>query len=241
MSKVRRRQEHQFTSPYHINIMDTDIQCIKVGLADDHVLLRTALATLINSFGDCKVIHQSNDGREFVNYLKNGSIPDVALLDLNMPEMNGYETARHIQKNFSQVHVLMLTMYDSELSLIRLLQAGVKGFLKKDIHPSELKFAIHSVITSGYYYSNHTADKLANLFRGGSEKRSPLHNSLLTELELQFLKLACSELTYKEIAQKMNLNPRAVDNLRDQLFFKLDVKSRVGLAMLAIRNGIVIL
>jgi len=220
---------------------EIDIQCIKVGLADDHVLLRTALATLINSFGDCKVIHQSNNGKEFIDYLKNGSIPDVALLDLNMPEMNGYETARHIQKSFSQVNVLMLTMYDSELSLIRLLQAGVKGFLKKDIHPSELKFAIHSVLTSGYYYSNHTADKLANLFRGGSEKRNPLQNSMLTELELQFLKLACSELTYKEIAQKMNLNPRAVDNLRDQLFFKLDVKSRVGLAMLAIRNGIVIL
>lgn len=221
--------------------MEKEIDYIKVALADDHVLLRNALATLINSFGDCQVIHQSNNGKEFIDYLKNGSIPHVAVLDLNMPELNGYETARFIQKGFPQVHVLMLTMYDSELSLIRLLQAGVKGFLKKDIHPSELKFAIHSVVATGYYYSNHTTDKLANLFRTAHEKKNPLHNAMLSEQELQFLKLACSDMTYKEIAQKMNLNPRAVDNLRDQLFFKLDVKSRVGLAMIAIKNGIVIL
>ncbi|HEY2722325.1 MAG TPA: response regulator transcription factor [Chitinophagaceae bacterium] len=213
---------------------------IKVALADDHVLLRNALASLIDNFGDCRVVNQSNDGKELIESLKNGAIPDVIILDLNMPEMDGYESAKFIQKNFPQVHVLMLTMYDSELSLIRLLQAGVKGFLKKDIHPSELKFAIHSVVNTGYYYSNSTTNKLANLFRSGNEKRSSLQNTMLTEQELEFLKLTSSDLTYKEIAQKMNLNPRSVDNLRDQLFIKLDVKSRVGLAMVAIKNGIVI-
>jgi DNA-binding NarL/FixJ family response regulator len=117
----------------------------------------------------------------------------------------------------------------------------VKGFLKKDIHPSELKFAIHSVMNAGYYYSNHTAGRLANLFRSVDEKKNFLQNMMLSEQEVQFLKLACSELTYKEVAQKMALNPRSVDNLRDQLFVKLDVKSRVGLAMVAIKNGIVTL
>ena len=221
--------------------MEKEITNIRVALADHHVLLRSALATLIDSFGDCKVIHQSNNGKEFIDFLKNGSVPDVAILDLNMPAMDGYEAARFTQKNFPDVLVLMLTMYDSELSLIRLLQAGVKGFLKKDIHPSELKFAIHSVVKSGYFYSNHTTDKLANLFRSSGEKRNSVQNSMLSEQELQFLKLTCSDLTYKEIAQKMSLNPRSVDNLRDQLFIRLDVKSRVGLAMLAIKNGIVIL
>jgi len=197
------------------------------------------LASLIDSFGDCKVIHQSNNGKELIDWFENGLVPEVAILDLNMPEMDGYEAARVIQKKFPTVNVLMLTMYDSELSLIRLLQAGVKGFLKKDIHPSELKFAIHSVMNAGYYYSNHTAGKLANLFRSTDEKKNFLQNMMLSEQELQFLKLACSDLTYKEIAQKMSLNPRSVDNLRDQLFIKLDVKSRVGLAMVAIKNGIV--
>jgi len=221
--------------------MEKEAIDIKVALADDHILLRSALASLIDSFGDCKVIHQSNNGKELIDWFENGFVPDVAILDLNMPEMNGYEAARLIQQKFPAVNVLMLTMYDSELSLIRLLQAGVKGFLKKDIHPSELKFAIHSVMNAGYYYSNHTAGRLANLFRSFDDKKNFLQNMMLSEQEVQFLKLACSELTYKEVAQKMALNPRSVDNLRDQLFVKLDVKSRVGLAMVAIKNGIVTL
>ena len=214
---------------------------IKVALADDHLLLRNALASLINSFGDCQVIFHTNTGLELIDRIKSGTIPQVVILDLNMPVMDGFETAKWLQENFPQVQVLMLTMYDSELSLIRLLQAGVKGFLKKDIHPDELKFAIHSVMQSGYYYSNHTTGKLVNLFRNKPDGNLSLHKAMLTEQEVEFLKYACSDLTYKEVAQRMGLNPRTVDTLRDQLFTKLDVKSRVGLAMVAIRHGVVIL
>lgn len=212
---------------------------IKVSLADDHVLLRNALAALIDGFGDCKVIIQCSNGKELTEQIRSGMVPDVALLDLNMPLMDGFETAGWLQEHFPKVHVLMLTMYDSELTMIRLLQAGVKGFLKKDIHPAELKFAIQSVVQSGYYYSNHTAGKLINLFRHNAEGNMDLHRSMLSEEELKFLKLVCSDMTYKEIAQKMGLNPRTVDTLRDQLFTKLDVRSRVGLAMVAIKHGVV--
>lgn len=212
---------------------------IKIALADDHVLLRNALASLIDGYGNCKVVHQSGTGRELTTHIVSGNIPDVVILDLNMPDMDGFETAVWLQKQVPQVHVLMLTMYDSDLSLIRLLQAGVKGFLKKDIHPSELKFAIESVVHSGYYYSNHTTGKLVNLFRHNADGNSGLQKAILSVQELKFLKLACSDFTYKEIAQQMGLNPRSVDTLRDQLFIKLDVKSRVGLAMVAIRQGVV--
>lgn len=212
---------------------------IKIAMADDHVLLRNALASLIDRFGNCRVVHQSGTGRELTAHIVSGNIPDVVILDLNMPDMDGFETAVWLQNHVPQVHVLMLTMYDSDLSLIRLLQAGVKGFLKKDIHPSELKFAIESVVHSGYYYSNHTTGKLVNLFRHNADGNSGLQKAILSDQEIQFLKLACSDFTYKEIAQKMGLNPRSVDTLRDQLFIKLDVKSRVGLAMVAIRHGIV--
>ncbi len=212
---------------------------MKVALADDHVLLRNALASLIDSFGNCKVIHHCGTGKELTDSINSGTIPDVVILDLNMPDMDGFETANWLQHNYPQVHVLMLTMYDSELSLIRLLQAGVKGFLKKDIHPDELKFAIQSVVQSGYYYSNHTTGKLVNLFRNKPTGNISLQKAMLSDQELQFLKLACTDFTYKEIAQQMGLNPRSVDALRDQLFTKLDVKSRVGLAMVAIRQGVV--
>lgn len=208
-------------------------------MADDHVLLRNALASLIDSFEDCQVVLQAGTGKELTEAIRKGASPQVVILDLNMPEMDGFETACWLQKERPGMIVLMLTMYDSELSLIRLLQAGVKGFLKKDIHPSELKFAIQSVVQHGYYYSNHTTGKLVNLFRQHSDGNSLIQRSVLNDQEVQFLKLACSDLTYKEIAQRMGLNPRAVDTLRDQLFIKLDVKSRVGLALVAIRQGVV--
>ena len=218
--------------------MEND-KIIKIAMADDHVLLRKALASLIDSFGNCRVILQCRTGKELAENISSGAVPDVVLLDLNMPEMDGFETAEWLQKNVPQVHVLMLTMYDSEISLIRLLQTGVKGFLKKDIHPDELKFAIHSVVDSGYYYSNHSTGRLMNLFKNKPEGGTGLQKATLTGQELQFLKLACTDLTYKEIAGEMGLNPGSVDTLRDQLFVKLDVKSRVGLAMIAIKNGVV--
>jgi two-component system invasion response regulator UvrY len=174
--------------------MEND-KVIKVTLTDDHVLLRKALATLLNDFGGIQVIHQCSNGIELIENIKLGNVPDVILLDLNMPKMNGLETATIIQNDYPEIHVLMLTMYDSELSMIRLLQAGVKGFLKKDIHPEELKFAIQSVVQSGYYYSSHSTGKLMNLFKHGVEGGIALYKSLLTELELEFLKLACSDLT----------------------------------------------
>ena len=212
---------------------------IKVALVDDHILLRNALAGLIDSFGDCRVIHQCGNGKEISKAISDGVIHDLVVMDLNMPEMDGFETAQWLQQNFPKIYVLMLTMFDSELSLIRLLQTGVRGFLKKDIHPSELKFAIQSVMQSGYYYSNNTTGRLVNLFKNKHDGSMPLNNMVLSDQEVQFLKLACSDLTYKEIAQKLGLNPRTIDTLRDHLFIKLDVKSRVGLAMVAIKNGIV--
>jgi len=212
---------------------------IKVALVDDHVLLRNALATLVGSFENCKVTHQSNNGKEFIDQLTKSSVPDVVLLDLNMPVMDGYDTSAWLNKRHPDIHVLMLTMYDSELTLIRLLQAGVKGFLKKDIAPGELKFAINSVMNTGYYYSTHTAGRLANLFRNNPRDNPKLQDHILSEHEIRFLKFACSDLTYKEIAQNIGLSARAVDALRDNLFMKLDVKSRVGLVMVAMKNGIV--
>lgn len=212
---------------------------IKVALADDHVLLRNALATLINTFDNCKVVGQANDGKELIELVRHEPIPDVVLLDVSMPYMDGYETAVWLNKNMPQINVLMLTMYDSELLLIRLVQAGVKGFLKKDIHPSELRYALQSVRDVEFFYSTHTSGKLASLIKLVGDDQTILQKTMLSDQELAFLKLACTEMTYKEIAMEMSLNPRAVDTLRDNLFEKLDVKSRVGLALFAIRKGIV--
>lgn len=214
-------------------------QSIKVALADDHVLLRHALSTLIDNSGTCKVIMQASNGLELCEKLSKDNLPDVVILDMNMPEMDGRETAIWLQSHFPSIRVLMLTMYDSELTLIRLLQAGVKGFMKKDIHPTELLHAIQAVMDNGYYYSAHTSSKLAGLFRESLNKLAPLQKIMLDEQEVKFLRLVCTEMTYKEIAREMGMNPRSIDGIRDMLFNRLDAKSRIGLAMYAIRHGLV--
>jgi DNA-binding NarL/FixJ family response regulator len=214
---------------------------IKVALVDDHVLLRHALASLIEQSGYCRVILEASNGHELVRGLAGNTLPDVVMLDLNMPGMDGHETAGWLHQHHPGIKVLMLTMYDSELALIRLLQAGVKGFMKKDVHPTELLQAIRSVMESGYYYSSHTSSKLAGLFRDMPGSGNSLEKVMLTNQEVEFLKLVCTEMTYKEIAHQMHMNPRAIDGIRDNLFTRLDVKSRVGLAIYAIRHGLVTL
>ncbi len=223
---------HKLELQYHC--MQT-IQPYKLILADDHILLRDALTNLINNFEEFTVIARAGDGTEIIQEIENGCKPDIVLMDLNMPNMDGYETAKWLTQNHPEIKIVILTMYDTEIALIRLLQAGVNGFLKKDIHPAELKNALLTVATGEYYYSNHTTFKIASLFRN----HSTLEKSILNETEINFLKLASTDMTYKEIAQAMRLTPRNIDAYRDSLFTKLNVKSRVGMAIYAIKNGIV--
>jgi len=128
-------------------------------------------------------------------------------------------------------------MYDTEPMMIRLLKAGVKGFLRKDTDSKELQSAIHSVMKTGFYFTNNTTGRLVNLF-SKSQEHSMLMKSMLSEMEIRFLRWVCTDLTYKEIAKEMHLNVRAIDNMRDNLFGKLEVKNRVGLVMYSIRHGI---
>lgn len=214
---------------------------VKIAMVDDHILLRDALANIVNDFPECSITLLASHGKELLDKLQPSNMPDLVLLDLNMPELDGYETARRLRSEYPALLVMVLTMYDSEIALIQLLQAGVRGFLKKDIHPSELKYAIQSVIHTGYYYSHNTTGRLVNLFKNEGGKKNLPPNIVLSRNELEFLKLASTDLTYKEIAARMHISPRTVDNYRDTLFFKLNVKSRVGLAIYAIKSGIVTL
>ena len=211
----------------------------KIILVDDHTLLRDALSNLINSFEEFSVINSLNNGTELIRALSEGYRPDLILLDLNMPVLDGFETAKWLSANYPEIKILILTMYDSEIALIRLLKVGVKGFLKKDTHPNELRNALNAVSENGYYYAQDTTGKLANLFQKNSDSQNFIEKAMLSESELEFLRLASTDLTYKEIAAQLNLSPRAIDGYRDSLFEKLDVKSRVGLAIYAVKNGIV--
>lgn len=208
-------------------------------LADDHIVLRDGLANLINETGQFSVCGKADNGKQVVEAFEAGRRPDLVMLDLNMPEMDGYNTAEWISKHYPDVKMLILTMFDSEVAMIRLLQLGVRGFLKKDIHPEDLNQALLAVAEGGYYYAHSTTGKLVNFFRRSNFSELSVDRKILTALEIEMLKLSCTEKTYKEIASELNLSPRAIENHREALFEKLDVKSRVGLALYAVKNGIV--
>ena len=213
-----------------------------VALVDDHVLLRNGLANLIRSFGEYAVLFEAGNGNDFIRQLKPRTLPDIVLLDINMPEMDGYETALWIRRHHPEIKILALSMYDTDNSIIRMLKNGVKGYILKDTDPTELKMALESVISKGFYYSEMVTGKLIHTINTMDVDEPRIrHVFALNDRELEFLKLACTECTYKEIAEQMYLSPRTIDGYRDALFEKLNVKTRVGLVLYAIRNGIVAL
>ena len=210
-------------------------------LVDDHVLLRNGLAELVKNFGNT-VLFEADNGKDFTNKLKPNALPEVVLMDINMPEMDGYDTCQWLKNNYPEIKVLALSMYDSENSIIRMLKCGARGYILKDSEPAELRRAIEALVTKGYYYTDLVSGKLINAINKlDEEEKDHKHTIKLNDRETDFLRWACTELTYKEIADKMFVSPRSIDGYRDALFEKLGVKTRVGLVMYAIRNGIFVL
>ena len=213
-----------------------------VALIDDHVLLRNGLANLIESFGNYKVLFQADNGKQFIESLQKGIVPDIVLIDINMPIMDGYETATWIRENKFKIRILALSMYDDENSIIKMFKAGAKGYILKDCDPAELKAALEALVIKGFYYNEMITGKLIHTINTLDEKEIQLRLlAKLNDREIAFLKLICSEYTYKEIAEKMFVSTRTVDGYRDALFEKLELKTRVGLVMFAIKNGIITL
>jgi DNA-binding NarL/FixJ family response regulator len=206
-------------------------------IVDDHSLFAQALETLLNTFENFRVLYTVKNGADFLKELKTSSeVPDFALVDINMPVMNGIETTKWLTKNYPAINVLALSMDDDENTIISMLRAGSKGYLLKDINPSILQEAFRDILDKGFYYS----DKITNTVLSSLHRNeSPLFQ--LKEREIEFLKLVCTEKTYKEIASEMFLSPKTIDGYRETLFDKLQIKSRVGLALYAIKNKIYII
>jgi len=212
-----------------------------VVLVDDHVLLRNGLASLIRSFGRFDVLFEASDGKDLIRKLNTSRRPDIILLDIGMPEMDGYETACYLREHFPEIRVLALTMTDTDSSVARMLNNGAKGYVLKDIDAHGLEQALDSIADKGSYYTETVTEKLIDTVSRLEEPGHRHFRNMLTlnDRELEFMKLVCTEWTYKEIADRMYLSPRTIDGYRDALFEKLNVRTRVGLAMFAVKNGIV--
>ncbi len=209
---------------------------IRIAMADDHALIRQSLANMINSFGDYRVIWQAANGKEVIEMLALES-PEILLLDIRMPDMDGFETCKWMTKNRPDVKVLALSMMDDESAVIKMIRSGAKGYMLKDSEPSELREALHALVEKGIYFNEMVTGKLLHAIIQDDvtdDGQDPVH---ITPKEIEFLRLCATEHTYKEIADRMDLSPRTIDGYRESLFEKLGLKSRVGLAMFAMRKG----
>jgi len=212
---------------------------IDIIIVDDHVLFSQALNGLVSNFNEFNVIAVLSNGKELVNYfLEDNKQPQIVLMDIQMPLMNGIEATQWLKNNKPTVKVLALSMEADETTILKMLRAGAKGYLLKDIHPSVLKHALNEVHSTGFYYTENVTNTLLNSIHNNNNKPSKIN---LKVRELEFLKLTCSEMTYKQIAEKMFLSPKTVENYREALFEKLEAKTRIGLVLYAIKEKIVIL
>jgi len=217
--------------------MKPELRLVNIAIVDDHHLFRSGLINLVQSFGsDYKVIMEANNGKEFLSLLETNPHPEIVLMDLNMPVMDGFETAAIMQKKFPKIKILVITMVEDEKTMIRMLKLGIRGYLSKDIEPEELRKALNITSTQGFYYTDRVTGQLVN---DAFETEDSALKNTINAREQKFLELACSEYTYKEIADRMGLSFKTIDGYRDSLFTKLKVKSRVGLVLYAIKNNLV--
>ncbi|RWY52262.1 response regulator transcription factor [Mucilaginibacter gilvus] len=208
-------------------------EAIQIVLVDDHRLFRSGLVSLINSLGGYMILFEAANGEELTRKLSPQLKPDIILLDINMPVMGGIETARWLKSNYPDICVIVLSMFEDAEKVLTMVKLGVKGYLLKDAEPYEFESALRKVAQGEIYYPEFVTRHLVNSFNRNADEIK------LNSRELEFLKLAGTELTYKEIADHMCISARTVDGYRDQLFEKLQIKSRVGLVLYAIKNNLV--
>jgi DNA-binding NarL/FixJ family response regulator len=206
----------------------------KIIIVDDHLLFSQSLKFLINSFGDFEVVNNFENGQEFINFIQQNPDfkVDLVLLDVNMPILDGIETMKWIKENKPNLNVIALSVNNDEEIIIKMITNGAKGYLLKDTTPKIFHEAIKTVIETGYFFTELVSGILINRVNNDNKK------SILKDKEIEFLKHTCSEKTYKEIASEMCLSPRTIDGYRECLFEKLEIKTRIGLVLYAIKNNI---
>jgi DNA-binding NarL/FixJ family response regulator len=215
--------------------MPTD--SITFAMVDDHAMFRAGLVSLLSEYSQIKILFEAGNGLEMIEQLKAHGCPDVMLMDINMRGMDGHEATSWLKQKYPHVHILALSMYEDDTTIIKMIRNGAGGYILKESHVQELVQAIITIHKTGYYINDIISGRLVRTLQGDAGPDVSLQE-VLSPRELEFTKLSCSELTYKEIADEMKVSPRTVDGYRQAVFEKLQLKSRVGLVLYAIENGL---
>ena len=210
----------------------------RIAIVDDHLLIAKAISSIVEGFNDFEVLYEVENGKVLQEKFKiPKNIPDIVLLDISMPVMDGFATAAWLRETHPEVLIMALSVQDDDESLIKMIKAGARGYLHKNVHPAELEKALQTLVSKGMYYPDWATSRVFLKLAGNDDKDAAMDISI-TEREKEFLQYACTELTYKEIGEKMFCSPRTVESYRDALFEKLNIKTRVALALFAVKVGL---
>ncbi|HYJ62563.1 MAG TPA: response regulator transcription factor [Parafilimonas sp.] len=211
---------------------------ITIVIADDYKIYRDGLKLCLSADNNLQILFEADNGEELMEALKTQQ-PEIIIMDLNMPLMDGMEATKQIRKKYEQIKILVITMYDNDKFIINLMENGAHGYLLKNAEPKEIIKAIYALHENGYYF-NDLVNKalLKKLVMKNNLKPSFNHNIELTEREQEVLKMICEEKTAVEIGKEIFLSPRSVEGIRTRLIEKVGVRNTAGLVMFAVKNGL---
>jgi two-component system, NarL family, invasion response regulator UvrY len=220
---------------------------IKISVVDDHKIFRQGLQSVISADKNLMILFEASDGIEFIEKLDAYKMqPDILLLDIRMPRMDGIQTLDWLKTFRPAIKVLIISMYDDPTFISLAIKKGAHGYILKSSEPEEIRTAIYSIIDTGFHYTSLLAEKLtASLLDGNWFPKRNLSADLesiftsLSEREKLFIAYACTDLTYSAIADAMKISPKTVDGYRDKICTLFNVSNRIGIAMFAIKNNLV--
>lgn len=210
----------------------------RIVIVDDHILIAKAIASILANFSQFEVLYECENGKVLQDRFSiESNIPDLVLLDISMPVMDGFETAKWLKKKHPGVKIMALSMQDDEENLFKMIKCGATGYLLKNVHPTELELALNAMRDKGTYYPDWATNKVFASLRSEAQVVEEQERHPINDREKEFLSWITSDLSYKEIAVEMSCSVRTIESYRDNLIKKLGLKSRMGLVIYAVKNG----
>lgn len=217
---------------------------IKIILVDDELLFRKGVQFMLERENNIKIIFEASNGEELINYLNQNEndLPDIILMDLKMPLLNGVEATKRIHKKYPDVKIIALTSFDTKPFIINMIQEGASSYLIKNASPKEMIHTINEVALKGFYYNHLILGVIdEGLIFGNKKTKSSFDEEYLTIREKEVLELICEQFSTNQIAEKLFISPRTVEGHRNNLLIKTESKNIAGLVVYAIQNKIVVL
>ena len=213
---------------------------ISLMLADDEVLFRTGISFYLNRKRDIEILFEASDGQELVEHLRNcEKQPNIILMDLKMPFLNGVEATKIIRRDYPKIKVIALTSYNTPSFISNMIQEGAASYLLKNAHPDEMLKTIREVASKGFYYNEDVLEIIMEIRDSQKKIQSPFSEGFFTERERQVLELICMQYTLHEMADLLCVSPRTVEGYKQSLLEKSKTKNIAGLVVFAIYNKII--